>query len=561
MLGDDTSSPIGCQEKIEQLLKIAQATLPNQLSEERQRIVDEIGRQQLAELGKAIADDAQKESRQTCWELVPKPELPPFEIFPKTYRNILYEMIDYWDNPFAVFATAYASLNATLNGKFYTQIGSNPKQFCNDYVALIGAQGCGKSNPYDILFYPIDIFTKNALTQWEKEEKEREIKRKELEKKNKKKDAVIDIDEILNCEPVPSPPLLIVDDFTIQSIGAELDQKPYISLVSDELLTIFENMKINMTALYDKNRSKAISMPSRFLSLWTGGKPWKTSRKTTKNAIILNCCASIFGTIQPNIFYDTFNQKDVDSGLLARFLLIREPKDGKTSLNRKIFPDEYRVVLSNMTNYFLNIKDVFDANNIYQSRHIKMADDAQIMFDQWHSLKGDEFQVLDRTGLLQKLSMRCERMALIRHLLASYFGETTDDEINIEDVEMAIKFGDWNCKETNIIWDAFQQKKQSNDENNDDKSIILNPSKIDCDIIFAINKLAKAQFTAKEVGEALNKPSVSTKSIGRAIVRANKAFKTDLFKKGDKRIGNTDFWKVADTSKLQQVVDLLKSGS
>ena len=107
---------------------------------------------------------------------------------------------------------------------------------------------------------------------------------------------------------------LIVDETTLEGLSYVLEGNPRgILWHRDELAGLFKEL--------DKyNGQKGCSLP-RILSACDAGL-WKITRAdSTRNNYIPHTMLSIFGAIQPRVLSDIFfKEKDIDSGLIPRFL-------------------------------------------------------------------------------------------------------------------------------------------------------------------------------------------------------------------------------------------------
>jgi len=124
--------------------------------------------------------------------------------------------------------------------------------------------------------------------------------------------------------PKPIATRLKVDDVTLESIVPILSENPKGLLVlSDELAGWFGGM-----GLYSSKGSGGRD-ESRWLVLH-GGRDFSLDRKTGRERVYIpNAAASVAGTIQPGTLANVVKGGQVESGLLARLLLVMPPSQAK----------------------------------------------------------------------------------------------------------------------------------------------------------------------------------------------------------------------------------------
>jgi hypothetical protein len=122
--------------------------------------------------------------------------------------------------------------------------------------------------------------------------------------------------------PKPEPPAnkrLLVDDVTVEAVGAVLADNPRGLLLStDELRNWFD--------AFSRYKSGGGTDAARWLVLH-GGKRLVIDRKggDRPSVFIQHAACSVSGTIQPRIFARMIGDEERDSGLLARLLLCLPP--------------------------------------------------------------------------------------------------------------------------------------------------------------------------------------------------------------------------------------------
>ena len=479
------------------------------------------GRSEVRQIIDDVINSKFTDQNDVSWELVPKPELPPFHVFADPIQKIIAEMQVVFGTNFCIFASWLTFFAVIFNGRYSTQITGKRKQYGNEFIVLVGESGIGKTDPATFMLKPVKDYFNKQYKHWEVKEGE---KAKELNDiKYKINNKIIDKNsvDLSKFEPVPPPNRMIGYDFTIEGLNDQLANKPPVfSIIGDELLTIASKMQINISSKVKKNSEGALD--SSFLSLWDG-TDWgsiRTNSNKARNHSIPFATITLFGGIQPSKFTKFFSTDDMDSGLLGRCVVIRESTtDDVDDFNLKGMSQESVETIRDLAKYYLDRECSYNPEtDELIPTFIPFTNDAEVRFREWYREKKKDAKAQGRTGLLSKISMHTTRFALWLYLTDRYFGITDKPIITTNIIDRAITYGNWLYRETFIVWDLLESKNNSEyklvDLSIQDQNIL--------NTIFSVVDNGAVSFTSREVAEKLGATSKGTVTkVGRAINNLN----------------------------------------
>jgi hypothetical protein len=242
-------------------------------------------------------------------------------------------------------------------------------------------------------------------------------------------------------EPGPKPPSekLVVEDITIESVGATLADNPSGLLVSmDELSVWFD--------LFTRYRKGGGSDANRWIGLWEGGRLKINRKGPGGDFYIPQALVSVAGTIQPAILARACNENERESGFLSRLLLIYPPGIQKiwTEAEPSLAAWQDMATLAGR----LHAMEPFD---------VGLTPDAKAAFrDHYNALGAAEFVELDedRRTAMAKAPRLVLRLAVIHHCvnLAAGLGPIPDDPIGVDSIGFGIVVADWFLNELRRVY-------------------------------------------------------------------------------------------------------------
>jgi hypothetical protein len=258
----------------------------------------------------------------------------------------------------------------------------------------------------------------------------------------------------------PEPPLrkrFKLGDCTVEALADGLDGNPKGLLwYRDELNGLFLDL--------DKYTGKVGSTKSKLLEAYDL-KAWQVDRvNNERTSYIPKACLGVFGTIQPKILSQAFDDLDSASGFLSRFIIIHSTKTGPTlwseaGISKKLGETWSRYV-QKLASYELDFAN--DDENNFESRLVKLSEDAknqyiawynQIALQPWNNIEDGFFR-----PIVPKMEEQALRICLILHCLESiaFVGSETLP-VQGETMRRALKLADWVWSHQKWTWSLLNR--------------------------------------------------------------------------------------------------------
>ena len=317
------------------------------------------------------------------------PKVFPLEYFPDIYQDALKEIAESVGTPVEIPAAALITLIGAAVGRTRClKIKNGWIEYPNIFMGIIGKSGSGKTPAVNAIYKHIHSIEE----QWYKQYKQEKANTEEGQ------------------EP-PCPRQLIIDDSTIEALTYAFEANPRGILWNrDELAGLFLDL--------DKYNGGKGGTLTRILSAYDSGS-WKVNRvDEDKNKNISSATLSIFGTLQPQALIDIFKKKDIDIGIIPRFLFVSLCQD------KPVLWSDTDISVTTETNIHGLIKNALD---LEFDDHVKpvalsLTEDAKKTFIEWYDKTAKESWTDDEEyndSFCRKLHAQCLRLALICYCMHS----------------------------------------------------------------------------------------------------------------------------------------------
>lgn len=244
-------------------------------------------------------------------------------------------------------------------------------------------------------------------------------------------------------EPGPRPPAekLVIEDITIETVAATLEQNPNGLLVSmDELSVWFD--------LFTRYRTGGGSDVTRWIGMYEGRR-LKVSRRTSGELYIPRALVSVVGTIQPGILSRAIGRDERESGWLSRLLLVYPPT------NQKLWTEREPSRASREA-----VQAIANKLHALEPADVPLDPDAKRRYAAYYDELGEaEWLELDddRRAALAKGPRLTMRLAMIHHAVTQLadrgpFAEDSGEAVGVESVEFGIALSDWFLAELRRVY-------------------------------------------------------------------------------------------------------------
>jgi len=445
-------------------------------SDERQRFI-----QKLAETVPAIADGAEVSPADVETELIAmagkvaslkvaagtndeaKPEVFPVDLLPPVVRHYVVEGAEARAaDPSIVALPVLVTLAACIG----TTRKIAPKRDWTAPAILWGAvvarSGSVKSVGYDLSLELLKASEDAEHRAHDEAMREFRIAKlehgKALQQWNRAKDAG-------DPPEPPEPPTanrLVVDDQTVEGIAPLLAENPRgLYLLSDELRGFFDGMGA-YSAGGRGGRDEA-----RWLTLFDG-RPFNVDRKTNRERIYIPMTGvSVAGTIQPGTLGGVVCDGQVESGLLARLLLVMPEPRAKQWTDAEM-AETTRLAMQRVIDRLKEL-DHQIVEGFPQAIVLPLTEDAKQRFVLFVNSHGAE--TIEHGDALaaawSKLEGYALRFALVHHLARWASGDVNCDAagpVGIESIEAGIELSRWFASEAERVYARIGVAPSSRDD-------------------------------------------------------------------------------------------------
>lgn len=266
----------------------------------------------------------------------------------------------------------------------------------------------------------------------------------------------------------PVPPTgkrLVVDDQTVEGIAPILAENTRgLYLLSDELRGFFDGM-----GAYSAG-SRGGRDEARWLTLFDG-RPFNVDRKTNRERIYIPMTGvSVAGTIQPGTLENVVCDGQVESGLLARLLLVMPEPRAKKWTDAEM-TETTRLAMQRVVDQ-LKTLDHETVDGFPNASVLELTDEARRRFIAFVNAHGEE-TILQEDALAAawaKLEGYALRLALVDHLARWASGDATCDAagpVGIESIEVGIELSRWFAHEAERVYSRIGVASDSSDDGND----------------------------------------------------------------------------------------------
>jgi hypothetical protein len=356
----------------------------------------------------------------------------PIDIFPEEVQKALKDIANSFNSPVEIAAIPFLAAVATLAEMQFMLKATNYKKYHPTFWAcIIAPPGAGKT---PAAAYALSYL--NNLNIEMRDKYKKDFEQYQIDKKNYDKVCKKDNDA---HEPVkPKERAIVVNNYTIEKLLQLLcNQGQGILLHKDELAALINSLNMYRGGKGDDEQT--------LISIW-GNDTINIDRVGKSDTISSYCIPKphlcIYGTIQPEQFYDTFNKKHQQNGFIARFLLAEiEPTKYK-------FPENLPNTINLLNKLYDNIKvTTFDDTNEDGIYECKIKDDA---LEEYKRLMEDVCTINARYSIkvplrdsIAKFETHANRLILLMQLIRYAAKETESLDIEKDTIirtEKLIKY-------------------------------------------------------------------------------------------------------------------------
>ncbi|EMB16047.1 DUF3987 domain-containing protein [Rhodopirellula europaea] len=318
--------------------------------------------------------------------------------------------------------------------------------------AVVARSGSVKSVGYDLAHELLKHAEDQANREFENAKREYDLAEQEYRKAHaqwlKSKEEI--------APPVPPEPptgdRLVVDDQTVESLAPLLVENPKgLFLLSDELRGFFDGMGAYASG------GRAGKDEARWLTLFDG-RPLSVDRKTNRERIYAPMAGvSVAGTIQPGTLAKAVSGGQVESGLLARLLLVMPEPRPKRWTDAEMH-DATKLAMQRLVDRLRSLEHKA-LNGSLESNVLRLDNEARDRFKFFVNAHGLEtFKQHDSlAAAYSKLEGYALRFALIHHLAVWASGDQLSPprSIGLESIEAGIELSRWFAAEAERVYEKI----------------------------------------------------------------------------------------------------------
>jgi hypothetical protein len=365
----------------------------------------------------------------------------PIDIFPAEIQKALTDIANSFNAPVEIAAIPFLAGVATLCEMQFMLKATNYKKYHPTFWAcIIAPPGAGKTPAAACALSYL-----NNLNIEIRDKYKNDFEQYQIDKKNYDKVCKKDNDA---HEPVkPKEKVIVVNNYTIEKLLQLLgNQEQGILLHKDELAALINSLNMYRGGKGDDEQT--------LISIW-GNDAINIDRVGKSDTISSYCIPKphlcIYGTIQPEQFYDTFNKKHQQNGFIARFLLAEiEPTKYK-------FPEHLPNTTNLLNKLYDNIKATsFDNKNEDGIYECKIKDDA---LEEYKRLMEDVCTINARYLIkvplrdsIAKFETHANRLILLMQLIRYAAKETESLDIEKETIIKTEKLIKYFINQAISIW-------------------------------------------------------------------------------------------------------------
>lgn len=321
---------------------------------------------------------------------------------------------------------------------------------CVVWSCIVGKSGTCKSPAIALAFRPLELIQERMFQEYQQD----------LETSKQESGGFEGIGRAGNGS-VPRPGRCIIDDATIEATIELISANPHgIVQKRDELAAWFDFERYS--------GSNSSGGASRWIELFHA-RPASVDRKTSESIFVPRAALSITGGTQPGILHRLLTGKNLESGLIARFLFAMPQAPSKRWTNDEIDPavsnTMNRLVEALHNHHMCTVPP--DASEEQPRPHIIELDaGATHAFGAFVDAHNESIQhQSEHIGAAwSKLECYVARLALIIHLVREASGDPTlidPERIDIDSINAAIALVEWFKIETKRVYTILDMDQET----------------------------------------------------------------------------------------------------
>ncbi|MBO6513002.1 MAG: DUF3987 domain-containing protein [Phycisphaerales bacterium] len=321
---------------------------------------------------------------------------------------------------------------------------------CVVWSCIVGKSGTCKSPAIALAFRPLELIQERMFLEYQQE----------LEAQ-KQDSGGYQAHENAGNGSVPRPSRCIIDDATIEATIELISTNPHgIVQKRDELAAWFDFER------YSGGNSSGGA--SRWIELFHA-RPVSVDRKTTESIFVPRAALSIAGGTQPGILNRLLTKKNLESGLIARFLFAMPAAPSKRWTNNEIDPvvsDQMNTLVKRLYSHTMCTVEPTASKEQPNPHIIDLDPDAKQAFGAFVDVHNESIQHQpEHIGAAwSKLECYVARFALIIHLVREAVNDPTlmdPEHIDTDSINAAIRLVEWFKAETKRVYTILEMDHET----------------------------------------------------------------------------------------------------
>lgn len=364
----------------------------------------------------------------------------PTEILPEPIRSYVTQGAEaIFCDPSYIALPVLTMLAGAIGNTHEVCLKDGWNEPCVIWSCIVGRSGTAKSPAIELAFKPL-MSIQNALFN------EHQTRCKEAES---------------NGEPLPQgPSRVIIGDATIEATLQKIQENPHgVVQQKDEIANWFD---------FDRySKGKGVGSASRWIELFHA-RPVSVDRRTQDSIFVQRAALSVTGGIQPGTLRQILDRKNIESGLVARFLFaMPKPKPKRwteTSITRET-QEAMHALAEELYAYEMCRVPPYASQEQPGPHVIPLSPEARAVFAGFADTHSDSMlrESEDIAAAWAKLECYVPRLALILHLVREKQRDPTlvdPESIDVNSIRSAITLVEWFKQETKRLYSVIMLEKQ-----------------------------------------------------------------------------------------------------
>ncbi len=364
----------------------------------------------------------------------------PVHLFPEPVRSYIVQGAEAIGcDPSYIALPVLSMLAGAIGNSHEVQAKPGWVEPCVIWSCIVGKSGTCKSPAIGHAFEPLEKIQSGLFYDYQQELDEHKTAQKVGQGKDE-------------FGSVPRPQRCIINDATIEATLQCIQENPHgLVMLRDELAGWFD---------FDRYSSgKRVGSSAGWIELFHA-KHVSVDRRTSEPIVVPRASLSIAGGIQPGILTRVMDRKNLESGLVARFLFASPDSPSKGWSDAEVNPrtsERMNTLVQKLYHHTMCTSPPYTSNEQPMPHRIGLDADARAAFGRFVTAHNQAMQSESDhvAAAWSKLECYVVRIALVFHLVQEAAGDLSledSEQINADTLGAAIQLVEWFKNETKRLY-------------------------------------------------------------------------------------------------------------